>query len=47
MMVNVIIGMLTTMIPHQRKNAIREEQIEYNTLPQPSGFSLDSEAPMP
>ena len=42
-----IIGMLTTMIPHQRENAIREEQIEYNTLPQLSGFSLDSEVPMP
>lgn len=42
-----IIGMLTTMIPHQRENAIREEQIEYNTLSQPSGFSLDLEVPMP
>jgi len=40
-----IISMLTPMIPHQRKNAIREEQAEYNT--QPSAFSLDSEIPMP
>lgn len=33
-----IIGMLTPMIPHQRKNAIRTS---------PSTFSLDSEVPMP
>lgn len=38
-----IISMLAAMIPHQRKNAIREEQAEYNT--QPSTFSLDSEVP--
>jgi len=38
-----IISMLAPMIPHQRKNAIREEQAEYNT--QPSDFSLDSEVP--
>ena len=40
-----IIGMLTPMIPHQRKNAIREEPAEYIT--QSSTFSLDSEIPMP
>jgi len=37
--------MLAPMIPHQRKNALREEQAEYNT--QPSDFSLDSEVPFP
>lgn len=42
-----IIGMLTPMIPHQRKNAIREEQAEYLVSPQPSIFSLDSEVPLP
>ena len=40
-----IIAMLTPMIPHQRKNAIREEQAPYPT--QPSTFSIDSEIPMP
>jgi hypothetical protein len=40
-----IIAMLTPMISHQRKNAIREEQAEY--LTQPSAFSLESEIPMP
>lgn len=40
-----IIGMLTPMVSHQRKNAIREEQAEY--MLQPSTFSLDSEIPMP
>ena len=39
-----IVAMLTPMIPHQRKNAIREEQAEYST--QSSHFSLDSEVPM-
>lgn len=39
----LIISMLTPMIPHQRKHAIREEQAEYNT--QSSDFSLDSEVP--
>ena len=42
-----IIGMLTPMIPHQRKNAIREEQAKYNISPHPSDFSLDSEVPLP
>lgn len=40
-----IIAMLTPMIPHQRKNAIREEQAPY--LTQSSTFSIDSEIPMP
>ena len=43
-LITQIIGMLTLMIPHQRKNAIREEQAEYTTQP---AFSLDSEIPMP
>jgi len=38
-----IIGMLTPMISHQRKHAIREEQADYNTSLQSSKFSLDSE----
>lgn len=38
-----IVSMLTPMIPHQRKHAIREDKAEYNT--QPSEFSLDSEVP--
>lgn len=42
-----IIGMLTPMISHQRKNAIREEQAAYNTSSQPSDFNLDSEVPLP
>jgi four helix bundle protein len=41
-----IIGMLTPMIPHQRKNAIREDPPEYITS-QPSTFNIDSEVPMP
>ena len=40
-----LIGMLTPMIPHQRKNAIREEPVEY--IVQSSTFSLDSEIPIP
>jgi len=42
-----IVAMLPSMILHQRKNAIREEQAKYNITPQPSTFSLDSEIPMP
>jgi four helix bundle protein len=38
-----IIGLLTPMIPHQRKHAIREEQAPYNI----STFSLNSEIPFP
>jgi four helix bundle protein len=41
-----IISMLAPMISHQRKNAIREEQAEYDTS-QLSTFSLDSPIPMP
>jgi four helix bundle protein len=42
-----IIGMLTPMIPHQRRNAIREAQAEYLASSQPSTFSIDSEIPFP
>jgi four helix bundle protein len=42
-----IIGTLTPMISHQRKNAIREEQSSYLASSQPSTFSLDSEIPLP
>ena len=45
-LVTKIISMLTPMIAHQRKNAIREEQAEYNTS-QPSTFSLESPIPLP
>lgn len=40
-----IVSMLTPMIQHQRKNAIRENQAEY--LTQSSVFLLDLEIPMP
>jgi four helix bundle protein len=40
-----IIAMITPMISHQRKHAIREESAEYNT--QPSVFSSNSEIPFP
>ncbi|HET7143334.1 MAG TPA: four helix bundle protein [Anaerolineales bacterium] len=40
-----IIGMLTPMIPHQRKNSIREEKAEF--LTQPPTSLLDSEIPLP
>jgi len=40
-----IVSMLTPMIQHQRRNAIREEQSEYNT--QSSDFSPDSDVPFP
>lgn len=46
-LVTHIIGMLTPMISHQRKNAIREEQADYSTSPQPSNLLLDSEVPFP
>ena len=42
-----IIGILTSMIPHQRKHAIREDHTEYNISLESPGFSLDSQAPMP
>jgi len=44
-LVTHIVGMLTPMIQHQRKNALREEQAEYNI--QRSTFSLESEIPFP
>jgi four helix bundle protein len=40
-----IISMLTSMISHQRTHAIREQRAEYDV--QPSGFSIDSEVPLP
>lgn len=40
-----VVSMLAPMISHQRKNALREVQAEYNT--QSSVFSLDSEVPFP
>jgi len=46
-LVTRIVSMLAPMISHQRKNAIREEQSEYNTSLHQSNFSLDSEVPMP
>jgi len=46
-LVTRIISMLVPMISHQRKNAIRKERTEYNTSPQSSDFSLNSEVPMP
>jgi four helix bundle protein len=44
-LISKIISMLVPMITHQRKNAIREEQAEYNTSTPPSDFSLNSEVP--
>lgn len=44
-LLTLIISMLTPLILHQRKNAIREDQAEYNTLS--SNFSLDLDVPMP
>ena len=44
-LVTQIIAMLTPMIQHQRKNAIREERAEYHT--QPLDFLLDSQVPFP
>ena len=40
-----IVAMLTPMISHQRKNAIREESATYQT--QSLNFLIDSEIPMP
>jgi four helix bundle protein len=42
-----IVSRLASMIPHPRKNAIQEKQAEYDTSPQSSDFSHDSEIPMP
>ena len=46
-LITKIISMLTPMIQHQRKNAIREEQAEYNTSSQSSDFLHDLPIPMP
>lgn len=40
-----IVGMLTSMLPHQRKGAIREEQAGYTT--KLSDLNLHSEIPLP
>ncbi|HET9913633.1 MAG TPA: four helix bundle protein [Anaerolineales bacterium] len=37
-----IISMLVPMISHQRKHAIREQQADYDSLPQPSDVIIDS-----
>ena len=42
-----IISMLIPMIPHLRKNAIREEQAEYNVSSQSLDFLIFSEVPSP
>jgi four helix bundle protein len=42
-----LVGMLTPMIQHQRKNAIRQEKAEYTLSSQPARFTLDSAVPMP
>jgi four helix bundle protein len=42
-----IISMLVPMISHQRKHAIREEQADYDSSPQPSRISIDSPIPFP
>ena len=44
-MVTHVIGMLVPLISHQRKNAIREEEAEYNT--RPPDFLLESDVPFP
>jgi four helix bundle protein len=44
-LVTHIIGLLTSIIPHRRKHAIREDQTKYNISSGSSGFSLDMEAP--
>ena len=42
-----IIKILSVLTPHQRQKGIREEQAAYETSPQPSDYSLDSEIPLP
>jgi four helix bundle protein len=42
-----IIKMLTVLTPHQRQKGIREEQANYEALPQPLDFLLNSEVPLP
>ena len=46
-LVTRIVSMLAPLISHQRKNAIREAQAEYDTSPQPSDFLLYSDIPLP
>ena len=42
-----MISMLVPMIPYQRKHAIREQQADYDSLPQPSDVIIDSVIPFP
>ena len=42
-----IISMLVPMISHQRKHAIREQQADYDSLPQPSDLIIASVIPFP
>ena len=42
-----LVSMLTPMISHQRKHAIREEQTDYLVSLPTSTLSLDSEVPLP
>ncbi|MBN2119249.1 MAG: four helix bundle protein [Anaerolineales bacterium] len=42
-----IISMLVPMISHQRKHAIREQQAEYDSSPQPSDLIIDPAIPFP
>ena len=44
-LVTRIVSMLAPMISHQRSNAIREAEAQYNS--QSSDFSLDSQVPFP
>jgi four helix bundle protein len=42
-----IIKMLSVLTPNQRQKGIREEQVLYNTLSQPSDFNVYLEIPLP
>ena len=42
-----IIKILSVLTPNQRQKGIREEQASYETSPQSSDISLDSEIPLP
>ena len=46
-LVTRIISMLAPLISHQRKNAIREAQADYDSSPQPSDLLLYSDIPLP
>jgi four helix bundle protein len=40
-----IVKILSVLVPTQRKEGIREEQVKYNTIP--DGLNFDTEVPMP